>query len=250
MRGNLRRPESRRRPRTKVSWPVVVELDDRVLHGETIDVSQLGVKVRLGERLEDASLVTLHLNPPQGCPVDARAIVLRTDDDGPVFLFLKKEPAVLLPGNDEHSPAPRVLTILVVDDDPSVGSLVRDILWSAEYLVLFTDDPVEVIRLARQRPGDIDLLLVDVVMPLMDGRELARRVLDLRPKVKVLLMSGFEMSSLRDTGWPVIAKPFGIRELIEKIEECTTAKKRSSVFAAPTRSARRPTDRRTRSDTP
>jgi len=250
VRGKLRRPESRRRPRTKVSWPVVVELDDRVLHGETIDVSQLGVKVRLGERLEDASLVTLHLNPPQGCPVDARAIVLRTDDDGPVFLFLKKEPAVLLPGNDEHSPAPRVLTILVVDDDPSVGSLVRDILWSAEYLVLFTDDPVEVIRLARQRPGDIDLLLVDVVMPLMDGRELARRVLDLRPKVKVLLMSGFEMSSLRDTGWPVIAKPFGIRELIEKIEECTTAKKRSSVFAAPTRSARRPTDRRTRSDTP
>ena len=250
MRVKLRRPESRRRPRTKVNWPVVVELDDRVLHGETIDVSQLGVKVRLGERLEDASLVTLHLNPPQGCPVDARAIVLRTDDDGPVFLFLKKTPAVLLEGNDKRSPAPRVLTILVVDDDPSVGSLVRDILWSAEYLVLFTDDPVEVIRLARQRPGDIDLLLVDVVMPLMDGRELARRVLDLRPKVKVLLMSGFEMSSLRDTGWPVIAKPFGIRELIEKIEECTTAKKRSSVFAAPTRSARRPTDRRTRSDTP
>ena len=250
MRGKLRRPESRRRPRTKVNWPVVVELDDRVLHGETIDVSQLGVKVRLGERLEDASLVTLHLNPPQGCPVDARAIVLRTDDDGPVFLFLKKEPAVLLPGNDEHSPAPRVLTILVVDDDRSVGSWARDSLGSAEYLVLFTDDPLEAIRLARQRPGDIDLLLVDVVMPLMDGRELARRVLDLRPKVKVLLMSGFEMSSLRDTGWPVIAKPFGIRELIEKIEECTTAKKRSSVFAAPTRSARRPTDRRTRSDTP
>jgi len=87
-------------------------------------------------------------------------------------------------------------------------------------------------------------------MPLMDGRELARRVLDLRPKVKVLLMSGFEMPSLRDTGWPVIAKPFGITELIEKIEECTTAKRRSSVFAAPTRSARRPTNRTPRSDTP
>jgi len=249
MRGKLRRPESRRRPRTKVNWPVVVELDDRVLHGETIDVSQLGVKVRLGERLEDASLVTLHLNPPQGCPLDARAIVWRTDDDGPVFLFLKKTPAVLLAGNDKGSPAPRVLTILVVDDDRSVGSWARDSLGSAEYHVLFTDDPLEAIRLARQRPGDIDLLLVDVVMPLMDGRELARRVLDLRPKVKVLLMSGFEMPSLRDTGWPVIAKPFGISELIEKIEECTTAKRRSSVFAAPTRSARRPTNRTPRSDT-
>ena len=240
MRVKLPRPESRRRPRTKVNWPVVVELDDRVLHGETVDVSQFGVKVRLGERLEDASLVTLHLNPPQGCPVDARAIVLRTDNDGPVFLFLKKTPAVLLPGNDKHPPAPRVLTILVVDDDPSVGSLARDLLGSSEYLVLFADDPFKAIRLAREQPGDIDLLLVDVVMPLMDGRELARRVLDLRPKVKVLLMSGFEMSSLRDTGWPVIAKPFGITELIEKIEECTTGKRRSSVFAAPTRSARRP----------
>jgi hypothetical protein len=65
-----------------------------------------------------------------------------------------------------------------------------------------------------------------------------------------LLMSGFEMPSLRDTGWPVIAKPFGITELIEKIEECTTEKRRSSVFTAPTRSARRPPNRTTRSDTP
>ncbi len=123
-------------------------------------------------------------------------------------------------------------------------------LGSTEHLVLFTADPVAAIRLANQRSGDIDLLLVDVVMPLMDGRELARRVLDLRPTVKILLMSGFEMSRLRDTGWPVIAKPFGITELIGKIEECTTAKRRSSVFAAPTRPARRPTLRTTRSDTP
>jgi CheY-like chemotaxis protein len=219
---------------------VVVELDDRVLHGETIDVGQLSIKVRLEERLKDASLVTLHLNPPQGCPVDARAIVWRTDDDGSILLFLKKTPAVLLSGNDKHPPSPHGLTVLVVDDDRDIGSLARDILGPAGYLVLFTDDPVEAIRLARQRAGDIDLLLVDVVMPLMDGRELARRVLDLRPKVKVLLMSGFEMSSLRDTGWPVIAKPFGTTELIEKIEECTTAKKRSSVFGAPARTARRP----------
>jgi CheY-like chemotaxis protein len=238
MRVNLPRPDSRRRPRTKVSWPVVVELDDRVLHGETIDVSQLGVKVRLQERLEDASLVTLHLNPPKGCPVDARAIVLRADSDGQVFLFLKKTPAVLPPGNDKLTPAARLLTILVVDDDPAVGSLVRGLLGPPEYLVLYADDPFKAIRLARDHPGDIDLLLVDVVMPLMDGRALSRRVLDLRPTMKVLLMSGFEMSSLRDTGWPVIAKPFGITELIEKIEECTTGKKRSSVFAAPKRSAR------------
>jgi len=229
---------------------VTVELNDRVLHGETIDVSQLGVKVRLGERVEDGSLVTLHLNPPQECPVEARAIVLRTDDDGSVLLFLKKNLASLLPGHDQHSPAPRVFTIVAVDDDPTVGSLVRDIFEGTEYLVLFTEDPNEAIRLARERPGGIDLLLTDVVMPLMDGRELARRVLDLRPEVKVLFMSGFDMSSLRDTGWPVIAKPFNVTEFVEKIEECTTGKKRSSVFSAPARSARRPKDRTTPPATP
>jgi DNA-binding response OmpR family regulator len=133
-----------------------------------------------------------------------------------------------------------VLTVLVVDDDPTVGALVLDILRSAEYAVLFADDPFKAVALARQYPSDIDLLLVDVVMPLMDGRELAHRVLELRPATKVLFMSGFEMSSLRDTGWPVIVKPFGVTELVEKIEECTTARKRASVFSAPARSGRPP----------
>jgi CheY-like chemotaxis protein len=238
MPAKLPRKESRRRPRTKVTWPVVVEIDDRVLHGETIDVSQFGVKVRL-VRLEDSKLVTLRLNPPQGSPVDSLAIVLRTDSDGTAFRFLKQNPSTLLPDSDTDTPAPRLRTVLVVDDDPAVGALVRDILGPTEHFALFTEDPTKALRLAKQYPGDIDLLLVDVVMPLMDGRELARRVLELRPTVKVLLMSGFEMSSLRDTGWPVLAKPFGITELVEKIEECITARRRS-VFTAPARSARPP----------
>jgi len=240
MRAKSPRKESRRRPRTNAKWPVVVELDDRVLHGETVDVSQLGTKVRLGVRLEDYKLVTLRLNPPEGCPVEAQAIVLRTDNDGTAFRFLKKNVSALLPGSDKDAAAQRLFTVLAVDDDPAVGALVRDILGSTDYLVLFTEDPQKALRLAKQHPGDIDLLLVDVVMPLMDGRELARRVLELRPTMKVLLMSGFEMTSLRNTGWPVLAKPFGITELVEKIDECTTAAKRPSVFTAPKRSARPP----------
>lgn len=236
----LPRRESRRRPRTTVKWPVVVELDDEVLHGETIDVSQLGIKVRLGVRLEDSKLVTLRLNPPDGSPIDALALVLRTDNDGTAFRFLKKNPSALLPDSDTGSPAPSLLTVLVVDDDPVVGALVRDILGSTDYFVLFTEDPNKALRLAKQHPGGIDLLLADVVMPLMDGRELARRVLELRPNTKVLLMSGYEMAGLRDTGWPIILKPFGVTELAEKIEECTTARKRSSVFSAPAKPARRP----------
>jgi CheY-like chemotaxis protein len=223
---------------------VIVELEGRVLQGETVDVSQLGVKVRIAERLMDGTRVTLHLNPAEGCPIDGQAVAFRTDDDGTVFVFIKKAPAAFPPDDakdadaPKDAPAPNVLTVLVVDDDPEIGALVRDILRSSEYAVLFADDPFKAVALARQHPVNIDLLLVDVVMPLMDGRELAQRVLEIRPAMKVLLMSGFEMSSLRNTGWPILVKPFGVTELVEKIEECTTARKRASVFAAPARSAR------------
>ena len=114
---------------------------------------------------------------------------------------------------------PRAPTILAVDDQPDIGPMARDILEPAGYVVLLTSDPLEAIRMARHRPGDIDLLLVDVVMPLMDGRELARRMLSLRPQMKVMLMSGYEVSGLAETGWPFIAKPFGIQELTQKIAD-------------------------------
>src|SRR5262249_59516001 len=112
----------------------------------------------------------------------------RMHAEAPVFLFLRKAPAVLLGGADEAVPAPRVVTILVVDDDQNVGAFAVDALGSAGYLVLSTHDPVEALRMVKDR--DIDLLLVDVIMPLMDGRELARRIVALRPTTTVLLISG------------------------------------------------------------
>jgi DNA-binding response OmpR family regulator len=129
------------------------------------------------------------------------------------------EPSSFEPQARADSPVPRVSTILVVDDQPDIGPMVRDILEPAGYVVLLTSDPLEAVRMARHRPGDIDLLLVDVVMPLMDGRELARRMLSLRPQMKVMLMSGYELSGLAKTGWPFIAKPFGIQELTQKIAD-------------------------------
>jgi len=121
--------------------------------------------------------------------------------------------------NGEPSVAPLVTTVLVVDDDAEVGPLARDVLESVGYVILFTSDPLEAVRMARHRPGEIDLLLVDVIMPLMDGRELARRLLVIRPNMKVLLMSGYEVSGLKETGWPFIAKPFNITALAQKVAD-------------------------------
>jgi CheY-like chemotaxis protein len=106
-----------------------------------------------------------------------------------------------------------VATILIVDDQPDVGPLAEDILEPEGYAVVHTTDPMEAIRVAKTRPGDIDLLLVDIVMPLMDGRELARRILALRPNMKVILMSGYEVSGTKEAGATFLQKPFGVEPL-------------------------------------
>ncbi len=241
-----RRQHSHRRPRIKVSWPVTVKVDNRLFHGETLDVSAFGVKIRLEERLHDTSIVSLHLEPTHGNPLDIQAILWRTDDDGPVFFFLKKVPEVLAQASSvaqasgKPSPLPRVSSIVVVDDDPDIGSFAQAALESEGYLVRFTADPHEAIRMAKRGSSEIDLLLVDVVMPLMDGRELVRRMRDLRPNLKVMFMSGYEMAGLREMGWPIIAKPFGIVELIEEVAEALSSSRRPSAFAAPRPGNKRP----------
>jgi two-component system, cell cycle sensor histidine kinase and response regulator CckA len=130
-----------------------------------------------------------------------------------------------------ESPAPRPSTILVVDDQPDIGPMARDMLEPAGYIVLLTSDPLEALRLASQRPRDIDLLLVDVVMPVMDGRELARRMRVLRPHMKVMLMSGYEVSGLAETGWSFIEKPFALQTLVQKV--ATTLKEGSPPDGPP-----------------
>jgi CheY-like chemotaxis protein len=240
-----RRQYRQRRPRIKVSWPVTVKVDNRLLHGTTLDVSAVGVKIHLEERLQDTSIVSLHLEPTDRSPLDVQAILWRTDDDGPVFFFLTRVPEVLAQASGiaqasgKLSPPPRVSSILVVDDDPDIGSFSRAALESEGYLVRFTADPLEAILMAKRGASEIDLLLVDVVMPLMDGRELVRRMRDLRPNLKVMFMSGYDVAGLGETGWPIIAKPFGLAELTEKVADALSSSRRPSAFAA-----RRPGNKR------
>jgi CheY-like chemotaxis protein len=93
-------------------------------------------------------------------------------------------------------------TILVVDDDPEVLSLAVDILRLAGYTVLGTADPRQALRLARTHPEPLHeplhLLLTDVVMPLMNGLQLAAEVQALRPEVKILLMSAYRTKEIDD----------------------------------------------------
>ena len=123
----------------------------------------------------------------------------------------------------EESAAPSAATILVVDDRSDVGRLTQDILETVGYVVLPTSDPLEALSLSRRMSGKIDLLLADVGMPLMDGRELAQRMVELHPGMKVILMSGSHEVGTVETAWAFIEKPFMVKELLQKVAETLEA---------------------------
>jgi DNA-binding NtrC family response regulator len=124
----------------------------------------------------------------------------------------------------EESAAPSAATILVVDDRSDISRLTQDILETAGYVVLPTSDPLEAIKLSRDAPGDIDLLLADVGMPHMDGRELAQHMIALHPDMKVMLMSGSHELGTMEAGWTFIEKPFTVKELLQRVADALEAR--------------------------
>ncbi|HVX66769.1 MAG TPA: response regulator [Bryobacteraceae bacterium] len=119
----------------------------------------------------------------------------------------------------------RPTTILVVDDEPSVLALVRTMLWRAGYTVLEASGGEQALALAAQSTESIQLLLSDVLMPEMNGHELAEKMKTVRPEIKILFMTGYRDKVLfESTGRameevPLIRKPFTAFNLVAKIEE-------------------------------
>jgi two-component system, cell cycle sensor histidine kinase and response regulator CckA len=114
-------------------------------------------------------------------------------------------------------------TILLVEDDEMVRDLTREILHEGGYAVL-ASAPGGALSLARQHAGRIDLLLTDVVMPDIGGRELARHVAGLSPSTKVLYMSGYTDDLISHHGVldghaPLLGKPFMPAELLRKVRD-------------------------------
>jgi CheY-like chemotaxis protein len=115
-------------------------------------------------------------------------------------------------------------TLLLVEDDDSVRELVRNVLRENGYRVLEASRGEEALELSELYAGRIDLLVTDVVMPQMNGRELARRLVSLRPQVKVLYISGYADNAVwypggLDAGGAFLQKPFTPETLTRKVRE-------------------------------
>jgi CheY-like chemotaxis protein len=119
------------------------------------------------------------------------------------------------------APTPGGGTILLVEDEPSILEMTTLMLKGMGYTVIAARTPGEAIRLAREHPGWIDLLMTDVVMPEMNGRDLARNIMSIHPDIKRLYMSGYTANVIAhhgvlDKGVHFIQKPFSMKELATK----------------------------------
>jgi PAS domain S-box-containing protein len=112
-------------------------------------------------------------------------------------------------------------TILVVDDEPALRQAVVEVLRTAGYKVFEAQTAPEALEIAEQHLGELDILLTDIVMPLLRGPELARRVSELHPNIRVIYMSGYA-EGFPETRLPsntvFLQKPFRFATLLEQLK--------------------------------
>jgi CheY-like chemotaxis protein len=115
-------------------------------------------------------------------------------------------------------------TLLVVEDAPMILRLVRDFLQKLGYRVISASDGAEALEVAAKADTPVDLLLTDVVMPKIGGKELAARLKETHPRVKVLYMSGYAENAIAHQGvlpqgLNFIEKPYSLSDLARRVRE-------------------------------
>jgi CheY-like chemotaxis protein len=115
-------------------------------------------------------------------------------------------------------------TILFVEDDKLVRDITLEFLKSFGYTVLVAESPIEALSLFKEHSSTVHMLITDVIMPGMNGRDLALLLLKSRPALKILLISGYANDFLMNKGnqhvtLPFLGKPFTRTELALKVRE-------------------------------
>jgi CheY-like chemotaxis protein len=113
-------------------------------------------------------------------------------------------------------------TILIAEDNQGVRTIAQTILERSGYTVLAAANAAEALNRAQRYPGTIDLLLTDVVMPEMNGKDLLNRIREICPQIKVLFMSGYtdnvvSQYGILEKGVNYIQKPFSNNALAQKL---------------------------------
>lgn len=142
-----------------------------------------------------------------------------------IYLPRVEEPCTEKSRTEEHS---TILTgdetILLIEDDASVRAIVISILEESGYTILEACDGTEALQICEENRGNIDLLFSDVIMPGINGRELADQIEVITPDIKILFMSGYTDNAIQhhgvlEPGTAFIEKPFSAFSLTRKIRD-------------------------------
>lgn len=172
----------------------------------------LGLSTVYGIVLQSKGAITVESEPGRGTTF---RVYLPSQDDVPetVDEMLPRIEGASMPA-----------TVLVVEDEEIVRDLVCEVLRGEGYQVAGAEGGAEALRLMREELRAVDLLISDLVMPEMDGSEVARRVREISPLARVLFVSGYSESDIADYGlgelkFEVLQKPFAPDVLVRKVRE-------------------------------
>jgi CheY-like chemotaxis protein len=171
----------------------------------------LGLATIYGIVKQNNGFINVYSEPEKGTTVK---IYLPRNKDEAVETQEESAPEIL-PGRGE--------TVLLVEDDLTILELFRQILDGLGYTVLTAGTPAEGIGLAEKQTGEIHLLITDVIMPEMNGKDLAEKIRETRPAMKCLFMSGYNANviarrgGMLDEGVQFIEKPFSRRDIAAKV---------------------------------
>jgi CheY-like chemotaxis protein len=133
----------------------------------------------------------------------------------------RSEPAAARPA---PVPAPASETVLVLEDEEALREVVVDQLQYAGYAVVSGPTPEAAIEAAARHEGTIDLVITDVVMPGLSGRQAIDRVRALYPSIRVIYMSGYTSAAAGvngaiESGQAFLQKPFSLQDLMRRVRE-------------------------------
>ncbi|QDV15425.1 Blue-light-activated protein [Gimesia panareensis] len=172
----------------------------------------IGLSTVFGIVQQNQGFIQVESQP--GCGSTFQVFLPCRRDETPSHLV---EPAFRTPGGTDEM-------ILLIDDEPMLAKISREILLSLGYRVITATSPRDGIQMMMDFKGTIDLLITDVVMPEMSGKELFRAIQELQPDLKVLYMSGYSANVMDEHGinkedaW-FLKKPFSRDELAVKVRQ-------------------------------
>ncbi|MGD0618693.1 MAG: PAS domain-containing protein [Bryobacteraceae bacterium] len=163
----------------------------------------------------------------ESTPGAGTTVAIRLPAVEPPAMAPEPPPAVTVPTEEPPpavEPEPQPETVLVVEDETGIRILVRKILERQGYRVLDAPQADAAIRLCQEFAGQIQLVITDVIMPEMGGREMVQKLLQIRPGIKVLYVSGYTddeevQAANLARGSAFLQKPFTLGALLDKVRE-------------------------------